>query len=104
MVGLRMLLSLRGFDLIDPACYRKSGVYDADAAIAKESVATGRTVREIAREPARALSEEELEALLDPIGRECGEGGALELPSTAARPARTCSGGAGRSRPVRGLP
>lgn len=42
--------------------------YDAAAAIAKESVATGRTVRKIAREQ-RVLPEEELEALLDPTGQ-----------------------------------
>jgi fumarate hydratase, class II len=42
--------------------------YDAAAAIAKESVETGRTVREIAR--ARGvLPEEELEALLDPLAQ-----------------------------------
>jgi fumarate hydratase class II len=39
--------------------------YDAAAAIAKEAFATGRTVREVARERT-SLSEQELNALLDP--------------------------------------
>ncbi len=39
--------------------------YDAAAAIAKEASKTGRTIREVARERSE-LSEEELEALLDP--------------------------------------
>jgi fumarate hydratase, class II len=42
--------------------------YDAAAAIAKESVATGRTVREIAQERG-VLPEDELEALLDPLAQ-----------------------------------
>jgi fumarate hydratase class II len=45
--------------------------YDAAAEIAKESVASGRTVREIARER-RVLPPDELEALLDPR-RQTGE-------------------------------
>ena len=40
--------------------------YDAAAAIAKEAYATGRTVREVAREK-NILSDEELERLLDPL-------------------------------------
>ncbi len=40
--------------------------YDAAAAIAKESYATGKTVREIARER-KILSEEQLERMLDPL-------------------------------------
>jgi len=39
--------------------------YDAAAAIAKEAYASGRTVREVARERS-GLSENELDALLDP--------------------------------------
>jgi fumarate hydratase class II len=53
--------------------------YDATAAIAKEAYASGRTVREVARERTD-LSEEELTALLDPEamtmpGRTTGGGG-----------------------------
>jgi fumarate hydratase class II len=39
--------------------------YDAAAAIAKEALASGRTVREVAREKTE-LSEEQLTELLDP--------------------------------------
>ena len=53
--------------------------YDSAAAIAKEASASGRTVREVARERA-GLTEEELAALLDPEamtqpGRSAGAGG-----------------------------
>ena len=40
--------------------------YDAAAGIAKEAYATGRTVREVAREK-KVLSEDELNKLLDPL-------------------------------------
>ena len=40
--------------------------YDAAAAIAKESYATGKTVREIARER-QVLPEDQLDRLLDPF-------------------------------------
>ncbi len=40
--------------------------YDAAAQIAKEAFASGRTVREVARERTQ-LSEAELDALLDPV-------------------------------------
>jgi fumarate hydratase class II len=39
--------------------------YDAAAAIAKEAAASGRTIREVARERT-SLSESELETILDP--------------------------------------
>ncbi len=39
--------------------------YDAAAAIAKEALATGKTIREVARERTR-LSPQELDRLLDP--------------------------------------
>jgi fumarate hydratase, class II len=48
--------------------------HDAAAAIAKESVETRRTVREIARE-GRVLPESELEALLDPLAQTGPRGG-----------------------------
>ena len=51
--------------------------YDKAAAIAKEAAATGRTIREVAREQA-GLSEEELDRLLDPAKMtEPGLGGGL---------------------------
>ena len=58
--------------------WRRAIGYDAAAAIAKEAYASGRTVREVARERTD-LSEEELTALLDPEamthpGRDAGRG------------------------------
>ena len=40
--------------------------YDAAAALAKEAYASGRTIRELAREKT-VLSEQELDRILDPV-------------------------------------
>ena len=43
--------------------------YDAAAAIAKEAYATGRTIREVAREKT-SLSDADLDRILDPSGHD----------------------------------